>query len=312
MLAAVLAAACGSEAPREPAVPPEIRSQAPAATRYAHELIFVGERGGEPLLVPLVFSTSGQGPQVARTARGWLVHDETWDPFLDESWAAPSVGDPWRILPHGPLRVRAGGPTDVEALVYRQGDRVLRLFPGSPISAWSRHEEMRYRLLKAMLEIGGAPINGVMLEIHRVERGDEPGLKVFGALDWLFLTDGEATHLVMAEAAGATDAGATDAPPRTYAWTLRPHDENSWDEAEVRWLEMLPVQPARRDVPVRWSFRIPNAGIAGEAASVGRKVEVGEERSGRRSVEAHHIVEGWILTGEERRRVYGILRHSQE
>ncbi|HEV2132129.1 MAG TPA: hypothetical protein VGR27_13535, partial [Longimicrobiaceae bacterium] len=98
----------------------------------------------------------------------------------------------------------------------------------------------------------------------------------------------------------------------SFAWSYLPDGETAWDTAEIRWLEMLPFAPARRDVPVRWGYRLPAAAIEGEVWSVGYDAQVGEERAGRRAVEVRYTVEGWVSVEGERRRVLGMIRHLQD
>lgn len=303
-----LVAACGTDVVPEPppraAAPPDT---AAAPTRYVREFVFVGERDGVPLAVPLLFSATQRGTHLARGARGWLAHGTEWEEFLDETWTTPAATGGWRVLPHGDLRVLAGGPVEIEALVYRRGERSLRLMPGTPVSSWALHDQARYRLLLGELELGGRVLPGAVLETQRLQRATAADGEETGPLDWVFLTDGAEVHLLLAEALGGPAASA-----RTYAWGVLPDGEHTWDQAEIRWLEVRAVEAARRDVPVRWSFRVPNAQIDGELVSLGAHLELGAERAGRRALVMRHTVEGWLALDEEQRRVYGVIWHFQE
>jgi len=276
------------------------------ATHYTREFLFVGERGGLPLVVPFLFSVRERDALLDREARGWLGHGTEWDAFFRERWSTPASSGVWRVLPYGDLRVLAGGPADVESLVFRRGERLLRLTPEILRSSWAPSDEIQYRIYEGRLDLAGQQTRGSVLESYRVQRGSDGSLLQTGALDWMFVTDGGSVNLLLAEAMGADDD-----PGKTFAWTVTTDSERSWSSAEIRWMEMLPVEQARRDVPVAWSFRVPGAGMEGEVFSLGNEMEVGPDRPGRRSVLLRHNIEGWVSLGDERVRVFGLLRHSQ-
>jgi hypothetical protein len=300
-------AGCADEAPPEAPRTVAVADTALAATRYTREFVFVGERAGVPLVVPFVFITTERGAELQREVLAWLSHGSDWDGFLRESWNTPAGTGVWTVLPRGDLRVIAGGTSEVEALLFRQGERRLRLAPEILRATWAPQDETQYRLFEGRLDLAGQAARGSVLEAYRVHRGVTDEMVPAGALDWLYVTDGASIHLLLSEAMGA----AAD-PDKTFAWTVLPDQERTWDRAELRWIQMQPVETARRDAPVAWSFRVPGAGIEGEVYSLGSDVEVGPDRPGRRTLLARHNVEGWATIGAERYRVFGLLRHSQD
>jgi hypothetical protein len=277
--------------------------------RHVREFVFVGSREGEPLVAPFRFTTVVQEEEHARQARAWLAHGSGWDGFLDESFISPPAGGVWRVLPRGPLRVIAGGPAEVQALVYRRGERVLRLELQDAIAVWNRQDRLAYRFFRGQLAVGGEVTRGTVLEMQRatVTAGGER--ESLGEFDWLVLSDGADLQILVAEALG----GERD-PERTYAWTLVAGSEGHWEEASARWIELRPHEPARRDIPTRWAFSIPGAMITGEIEARGYEVEVGPERAGRRAVDVRYTVVGWVRVGQEaeERRVFGMVRHTQD
>jgi hypothetical protein len=102
-----------------------------------------------------------------------------------------------------------------------------------------------------------------------------------------------------------------DQPPQ-FAWTRTPLEERSWESAEIRWLGVRAFEEARRDVPIRWSLRIPEGDIRGEIDAVGHDAVLGPEREGRRAVEIRFTVTGWVEFGNERVDVAGMIRHTQQ
>jgi hypothetical protein len=308
VIALLIVAACRAE------VQPEAPRQAVAAdtgavrqTLYVREFAFVGERDGTPLVVPFVFSAAERDAQLRRSARAWLAHGAEWDAFLQESWTGSALGGVWRILPTADLRVIAGGADGIESLLFRRGERVLRLAPELLRATWSPRDELQYRLYEGRLDLGGQPTHGSVVEAYRVQHGaTEEGFGA-GALDWLYATDGASVHLLLAESLGTSSD-----PDKTFAWVVLPDADQAWEQAQIRWMEMRPVEQARRDVPVAWSFSVPGSGIEGEVFSLGYQLQLGPDRPGRRAVLMRHSVEGWAGIGEDRYRIFGLLRHTQE
>jgi hypothetical protein len=307
VLGAVVVSGCGSEVVPEPPRTTAPTDTATPVTRYTREFVFVGERTGVPVVVPFVFSARERDSQLEREVRAWLAHGSDWDPFLQESWSTPPAGGVWKVLPHGDLRVVAGGPSDVEALVFRRGERRLRLTPEILRATWATRDELQYRLFEGRLELAGQALRGSVLETYRVQRGPADELAAPGALDWMFVTDGGTLHLLLTEAMGEEREG-----EKTFAWSVSAVAEQNWPSAQVRWLEMLTVEQARREVPIAWSFRIPDGGVEGEVFSLGYHLQLGPDRPGRRAVLLRHNVEGWAQVGEDRYRIFGLLRHSQD
>jgi hypothetical protein len=302
-----IAGACANQ-PDEPQRPAVAADTAAPTIRYIREFVFVGERDGVPIAVPFLFGATERGSgYLQREATASLAHGGEWDNFLEDGWAAPAVGGVWKVLPRGDLRVIAGGTSEVEALLFRRGDRSLRVTTDILRASWAPRDEFQYRLFEGSLGLAGRPLRGSVLEVYRVQRTVTGSAIPGGAQDWLFASDGSSVHVVLAEAIGPE----LD-PGKTFAWVVTPEGERSWDRAEVRWTQMRAVEQARRDAPVAWSFRVPGTDIHGEVFALGADLQVGPDRPGRRALQQRHNVEGWIEIDGERVRVFGLLRHSQE
>lgn len=300
LLLAALAACGGPEAPVEAG---EGAGDGSGPTfRYAREYTFVGMRADTPFVVPFAFRATPAGESLDREARAWLGRGASWEQFLDESYTNAASSGVWRVLPRGSLGLAAGGPTEVEALWFRQGSRRLRLDLGAPLTEWTQGEDVRYRVDQARLTLGEESMPGVALEMLRVERADDDG-----ASDALVVASGDSLRLLVAEAMDGEGEG------RGVAWMRGPEGDRAWDVAEVRWMEVEPYEEARRDIPVRWTFRVPQAGLYGQVESMGYTVVLGEERAGRRALEARYTVRGWVQRDGQvtRSKVTGMLRHQQ-
>src|SRR5690606_19680432 len=116
---------------------------------------------------------------------------------------------------------------------------------------------------------------------------------------------GDSLQLVIGES--VSDEG----PRQGFAWVRSGDSERTWADGEVRWLEVRSLQDARRDIPQKWTFRVPGARIEGEVSALGHDAVVGPERGARRAVEVRYTVTGWVSVDGERRDVRGTIRHSQ-
>lgn len=307
LLAPLILAACGGAGDSPVEAEGETLSADATILRYNREYIFVSPRADVPLVVPFTFRARDDGAELERDARGWLARGATWDRFLDETGRGARTGGVWRVVPQGDLRVAAGGPAEIETIRFERGERRLRLDLDTPLTAWNQGGDTRFRLVAGRLSIGAETMAGPVLEMLRVERSLGDGWPPGQDFDALFLVSGDSIQLVMADAVENDDEGAS------YAWTRRGGRERVWDAAEIRWLEVRAFQEARRDVPRRWSFRIPGSEIGGEVEALGFDAVLGPERAGRRAVEIRFSVEGWIgVEGDDEvRRVTGMIRHTQ-
>lgn len=275
--------------------------------RYDRETTFLTWDEAGLASAPFSFSTVPLGERHEREVHAWLADGETWDEFLREAWSSSATGGLWRVVPHGELRIAAGGP-GVEALWYESGGRRLRLDVGDPRSQWHGGERERFRMLGGTMTVGASRRAGLVFEELQVSRGADAGDPDI-LHDRIILLDrnGFALYLLHERAAGTSaDAGRDGA-----AWVLTPGSDEAAQGGTVEWVEMRPLEEARRDIPLRWRFAAPEAGLAGEVAALGYHATLGAERGGRRGVAMRYTVEGWIERDGERVEVMGIVRHQQ-
>ena len=270
---------------------------------YTHELLFVGEIADTPLVAPFLFRTTDLGAEHRRSAQAWLGLGGTWDAFLDERWTAPAGGSVWQILPHGELRITAGEAGEIDGIVFQRETRRLRMQLGKSSPGWIAAERARYRVRESEIQLGDRIVPGGVLEVQRLVR-ERSGER--GATDVVFLFGDRSLRLLIVNS--ATDTSENDS---SLGWTSTAAAEEVWDQAHARGIEVRSVEPARRDIPLRWSYAIPGAGIRGEVAALGYEVVLGEEEGERREVEVWYSVEGNAEVDGETRRVFGTVYHEQ-
>lgn len=276
--------------------------------RYDREFIFIGSSGDEPVVVPFTFRAIEADEGLERAVQAWLGRGDRWDRFLDEQRRTSSAGGVWRVVPLADLLLTAGGPAEVESLGIRRGDRRLRLELGSPLTDWTGGGGARFRLLEGLLTVGSELIPGSVLEILGAEPTLSDGWPPGQDFDWVFLTDAtgeDSIQLVLADGLGGPE-GETQ-----YAWVRSDAGESVWPQAEVRWLEMRALAAARRQIPTRWTFRVPPTALEGEVEAAGFDALLGPQRGPGHAIEIRYSVRGWVEVEGTRREVVGMVRHTQ-
>ena len=290
----------------EQAVGPPPDEQPISLYRYTREFVFLAPSSSGPLVIPFDFNAREQGDEIERGVRAWLARGSVWDRFLDETTETTVAGGVWRVVPIADLRLNVGGPAQIEAFDFQRGERQLRLELDSPLSDWQQGDETRFRLLRGRAIVGTEVVSGPVLELLRHDRILEDGWAPGQDFDAVFLSTGDSIQLVLAETLSGDGEG------EGYAWIRTPSAERTWEDGELRWLEVRAYQDARRDIPIRWSFRVPGADVTGELESEGFDAILGPERGGRRAVEIRYTVSGWVELGGVRRDVVGTIRHTQQ
>lgn len=272
--------------------------------RHTRELIFAGQRGAEPLVSVLAFSTTDDAGNRSREVRGWLGHGAQWDTFLNEQWTTGAHGSPWAVVPHGPLRIAAGDAAEVEALWFRRGGKSLALQLGPNLGQWSRGPASHVQLARGTLRVGGETSAGAVLELVYLRR---PGADPPGVSEQLLLVGGDSLVLLLGSAAPADRPG-TEAP--AFALLRTADSTREWSGVQLTHRGGRPVLEARREIPAGWDLMVPAAGIRGRIEAHEFTAETGQvERTGRRGVEAHYTVSGWVEIEGERVDVVGMARH---
>src|SRR5690554_2305322 len=108
LLVLLLLVACDrSERPGSAATNSRSGREGTAAT-YDRSFLLLSLRADTPVAAALEF-TAVEGPTVIRrTAGAWLARDRTWMELLEQAWETEPMREPWRLVPHGPLRLVVG------------------------------------------------------------------------------------------------------------------------------------------------------------------------------------------------------------
>jgi len=140
-LCAAVLAACGAPE-SEPAPLPEAAGESAAGNFrgrvYERNFVFTTLTGDSAFVVPWLMTAQTRPGGVHRRARGLLARGNSWDGFFDQQWDTPPTRIPWRILPHGSLRLVVGDGDAVESVIFAEGQRQLELeLGGGALMEWT-------------------------------------------------------------------------------------------------------------------------------------------------------------------------------
>ena len=305
----ILAALAGCDAAAEPTARPtrasgDSEDAGPAVgSVYERDVVFLGREQDSLVAVPFAFSSTVLDEGVARSVRGWLYRDGSWDPFHRSEWETGSTRTPWRILPHGSLRLVMGLEDGLEAIIFEEGPRQMDVRLGEGADPWSGPLGETLSLQAGEMSISGTRVPGMAFELARTWRSTSrpPG-------DWFFLASGDSVGIVLLDSSGPEQG------PRFRAWARVWNEELQWTEEEFERVESRPFEPARREVPSRWLLRgggVDAAELTGELWVVSSHMEAGIGDGPLLPVSGLLRIRGQISVEGRIAPVEGLARHRQ-
>lgn len=307
-LVAAALAACGApqgEPEPTPEAAPEVTAGNFRGRAYERNFVFTTISGDSAFMVPWLMSAQTRAGGVQRRARGLLARGLNWDAFFDQRWDTPPTRTPWRILPHGSLRLVVGDGEAVESVIFAEGQRQLELdLGGGPLMEWTGMRGQVYRLIDGAAYLSDQRIPGVILDMSRVHAADDDGQG-----DWAFLTSGDSLQLVL--------ENPTAAPPGTEGayrvWARLDFRDLQWRSVTVDWAEVSAFQPARQDVPVSWTLTSadPDSPLEGVLQVQSAQIQAGEGSGPFLPVDAVFQVAGTVRVEGMTYPVRGLFRHTR-
>jgi hypothetical protein len=313
MLAALLAAgslACDDRGPERD----DTAARAPVdfgpTAAYERRFLFLGPGQTLPSAAIVDFVALSDSVGLRRGVRARVSDGADWQPLMDEGWDMAWMREPWRLVPHGSLRIVLGDAGELAALVFRE-DMEVRVEPGSALAGHSPDPGTQLVLRQARLALGAELVHGILLDAQ-LGRGvdpatsrsarSQPGAGAPGEATPIgqpgtegLLTDNEGFYLVFA-AAGAGPLG----------WI---HFQGRDD-----------VRRGARLTAVSWEetadgLELPNAWqVTGQGDLTGELVVEaidGVDLADVPDIDAlgYAIVSGWVADRDVRRDVFGLIRH---
>lgn len=305
----LLVALSGCAEPQEVANQPEVATADSALTprnfrarSYERLITFLAFQEDSTLLVPFSFSAQTELEGVHRQTRGWLARGGTWDPFLAQEWTGPSNAAPWRILPHGPLRLVVGEGDALETIYYQEVGRDLELRLGELLVEWPGQRAQSFRVHRGTVVLSDQNLEGYLLDMSRAWATEEspPG-------DWGILLSGDSLQVVFEDQAQEAGPGGGD----FSFWARVSFLDRRWTGIQAVWSEVRSFEPARRDVPMSWEILSAEGDLGGTLSALDPFFEAGEGEGPMLPVEALFPVSGTLTFGGGSYPVRGLIRHKQ-
>lgn len=269
---------------------------------YERSLVFVGTGSDSVFVVPWLWSVRTGGTQVQRHARGWLLRGEVWDPFFDERWATPPFREPWRPVPHGPLRLLVGAGGALEQISHQSTGRTLDVTLESSLAEWTGRQGESFRFLEGGLVLAERRVPGLVLDLNRARQvGDDEGG------DWMILASGDSVMSVFHTPLRADNL----APGSWRGWARVDFRDLPLSRITVEWAAVRAFDRARRDVPVGWTLQTPDGAVEGALDARSSHLTAGEGDGPLLPVDGLFEVAGTLTLEGVEYPVHGLLRHTQ-
>ena len=302
-----LLAACGGPED-EPAAQPQAEGAADAAASfrgrvYERNLVFIALSGDSAFVVPWLMSSQTQPGSVRRSARGLLARGSTWEEFYEEAWETPPTRTPWRVLPHGSLRLLVGEGDVVEGVIFSEGQRQLELeVTGGLLMEWTGTRGQVYRLLDGAAYLSDQRLQGLILDMSRVHGAEEAAQG-----DWAFLASGDSLQVILENPA----ASEPNTPGSYRIWARLDFRDLQWPAVSVDWADVSAFEPARQDIPVSWTISTEDEGVEGVLQVQSAHVEAGQGTGPLLPVDALFLVVGTVRVEGRTYPVHGLFRHTR-
>lgn len=307
LLFAVASMACGAPE-TTPQVSPDTQGQPVASGNfrgriYERNFVFTALSGDSAFVVPWLITAQTRPGGVDRRARGFFARGSTWENFFDQSWETPPSRAPWRILPHGSLRLVVGDGEVVEGVIFSEGPRQLELeLSGGALMEWTGTRGQIYRLLEGAAYLSDQRVGGLVLDMTRVH-----GAKEAAQGDWAFLLSGDSLQVIL-ETPTAAPAGTQGA---TRAWARLDFRDLQWPALTVDWAEVRGFQPARQDVPVSFTITSEDDDMGGVLQVQSAQIQAGAGDGPLLPVDALFLVAGTLRIEGRSYPVRGLYRHTR-
>lgn len=185
---------------------------------YAQRLIFLPPDPRMTAGVLFDFAVRADETSVHRAMQAWLVREGQWSALGSDRWQAPAMRAPWRLVPHGPLRVITGRDGELGALLFERPGAPLRIGATTSVGEWNPAANVYVRLRDAGLGSVDIPIQGTLVNV-RFNLGPTTDVALEPIRREAYLTNGRGMFLVLF-------AGSQS----TTGWLHDGARDRSWDQ----------------------------------------------------------------------------------
>ncbi len=335
--ALLLAALLAGSACDRPAAVRTTRTARTAAARpdfgptagYDRVFVFLGPGTEMPAAAVFDFTTLSDSSGVRRGERVRVLDGRDWIPLLDEGWRGDPLREPWRIVPHGSLKLIVGDGGEISALAVG-GDPDVRLEPGATLAEDSPGAGTQLLLRQATLRVDGGTVDGVVLDAQ-LGRPVPEGLA--RDLARLAARSDSATEAALSQG-GPSAVPGPDEDGTAIAWAGAQAfllDNTGYyavfvasADGDVTWIHDVDHDDVRRNArleptawedfraasvqfPTAWRVSAPGEELAGELRAEAADHTVLRDLPGLSAL-GYVVVSGWIEDRGLRRGVFGLVR----
>lgn len=284
---------------------------------YNHRLLFLGPGAELPTTAVFDFTALSDSIGIRQGVRARVVRGSTWRGLMDAGWEMEPMREPWRLVPHGPLKVIVGGTGDLSAIVHR-GAATTRLDLGPTLAELSPDVGTQLVLRTATLDIDGESVPGILLDAQ-LGRAVNPELAVRRATG---SDDGDSVDSVAAFPTPIARPGAeallldhagyyavlTAASSGPLAWIRSAGRSDVRPGARLEPTAWSGADEESVQVPTEWRVVSPDGELTGElVAQASDRVPL--TGAGELRTLTYVLVAGWVQDRSVRRDVFGLVRH---
>ena len=275
-----------------------------APTEYVTSVQFLPMESSSASALILQFSNTATRDGLNHRYLGWLLGRSGWRSVLDADFSGETTRAPWRLFPADSLRLVVTADGDPDALIFQARSASYVLDLGTHLDAWEDRAGTRYDIHAAQWTQGGRTVSGVAVEHRFAISGSERPAR-FGSFDRALLKSEDDALIVLFHSRSPELYG------DSFAWMYADGLTRRWTALEARTVEVASSSQLRRNVPIRFSFQIPEPDIRGELTVAARLLNEFAVEEGPKPYNALYQVRGWMEFGGERRRLEGLLERGE-
>ena len=303
----------GRGAPTDQEIAPDYGPMA----AYNRHLIFLGAGTDLPTAAVYDFVALSDSIGVRRGVRSRVVDADRWRTLVDAGWEMQPMREPWRLVPHGPLKLTVTETGDLGALIHRDSV-ATRLDLGATLAEHSPDVSTQLVLRSARLSVDDATVSGVLLDIQ-LGRAVNPQMVQRDAAD---TTQTAADSAVAVPPTPVARPGAealllnssgyhavlANVATGSLAWIRSADQDDIRSGARIEPAAWSLDERSGAELPSAWRIVSTDNALRGELTT--RSVDpIVVEGVGGPDALAYVLVSGWIEDRSARRDVFGLIRH---
>lgn len=323
LLLAVTVPACGDGAPWGGTGSPPDDEVAPdfgPTAAYNRRLIFLGPGADLPTAAVFDFVALSDSLGIRRGVRARVVNGVRWRTLMDEGWEMEPMREPWRIVPHGPLKMTVTENGDLGTLTHR-GSPTTRLHLGATLAEHSPDIGTQLVLRSARLAIDEESVPGILLDAQ-LGRAVSPQLAQRDAAAPGADTAADTTRSPVVSPTPIARPGAdallldnggyyavlATASAGALAWVRNAGRDEARADTRLEPTAWTQDEETGARIPSAWRIVSADGVLTGELTVESTDpIVVGP--TGEIETLSYALVSGWIEDRSVRRDVFGLVRH---